>query len=127
MFKPKSTTKRARSIIRNEIHHFYGNQVTNTRRNPLDVMREDADNYNAGRLPREKLSDWQKGTGLVDAGCFRIYRDDQASVLEKIFGKEKVAKWSGTKCHQVYGSLIGREYAAMLRRKKKPPKGRKKR
>ncbi|MBQ7243155.1 MAG: hypothetical protein IJS52_03020 [Bacilli bacterium] len=127
MFKPKSTTKKARALIRGEIAHFYGNQVTNTNRKPIEVMREDADNYNAGRLPREKLSDWQKGTGLVDAGCFRIYHDDQASFLEKIYGKDRVSKWSGTKCHKVYGSLIGREYAALLRKKTKPPKTKKRR
>ena len=126
-YRPKSTTKRARSLIRGEIRHFYGPSVTGSGKPSVVIMSEDANNYNAGKLPRIKLTDRQKGQGLVDAGCFRIYRDDQASVLEKIFGKEKVAKWSGTKCHQVYGSLIGREYAAMLRRKKKPPKGRKKR
>lgn len=118
--KPVSTTKRAKGLIRGEIAHFYGRGVTNTRRKPISVMREDANNYNAGQLPRVKLTDRQKGAGLVDAGCFRIYHDDQARFLAKIYGKDRVAKWSGTKCHQVYGSLIGREYEAMLRAEGKP-------
>ncbi|MCR5348892.1 MAG: hypothetical protein K6E59_04715, partial [Bacilli bacterium] len=63
----------------------------------------------------------------VDAGCFRIYHDDQVSFLEEIYGKDRVSKWSGTKCHKVYGSLIGREYAALLRKKTKPPKTKKRR
>ena len=82
-------------------------------------MSEDANNYNAGKLPRIKLTDRQKGQGLVDAGCFRIYHADQAKFLEGIYGRDVVSKWSGTKCHQVYGALIGREYAAMLRSQKR--------
>lgn len=128
MFKPKSTTKKAKSLIRGEITHFYGNQMTGTKRRPISIMREDADNYNAGRLPREKLTDAQKGAGLVDAGCFRIYADDQKEFLGQFYGKSAVSRWSGTKCHQVYRHLIGREYAAILHKKKtKPPKYRRKR
>lgn len=118
-YRPKSTTKKAKSLIRGEIRKFYGTQVTGTDKKPLTIMREDADNYNAGKIPRIKLTDREKGQGLVDAGCFRIYRDDQAKFLEGIYGKDAVSKWSGTKCHQVYGSLIGREYAAMLRAQKR--------
>ncbi len=125
--KQYSTTKQAKNLIRGEIRHFYGNQVTGTKRKPIDVMREDADNYNAGEIPRIKLTDRRKGAGLVDAGCFRIYHDDQAKFLERIYGKEKVARWSGTKCHMIYRDLVGREYDAMLREGRRAKAARKKR
>ncbi len=113
----KSTTKQAKALIRREIKHFYGTQVTGTNKPAIVIMREDADNYNGGRLPRFCLTNWAKGSALVDAGCFRIYTDDQREFLRKIYG-DSVNAWSGTKCHRVYASLIGREYAYLVRHMK---------
>jgi len=114
-FRPRSLTKRARSLIRGEITHFYGPTMTGSRKKAIKVMEVDANNYNCGDFPSKKHTDWQKGSGLVDAGCFRCYHDDQAEFLKQIYG-DKVKKWPGDKIHKTYASLIGREYAAMKRK-----------
>lgn len=74
-------------------------------------MKEDAEAYSAGR----GTSDWNKGKELVNAGCFACYHEDQKVMLSKIYGKRNIDNWSGDKIHNTYGSLIGREYASMLR------------
>lgn len=112
-FKPKSTTKKAKSIIRNEIKGYYGNDSENRTygRDFLKNMQEDADAYSEGR----GKSDWNKGKELVNAGYFACYYNDQRKMLSKIYGKKNVDKWDGDKVHNTYGNLIGREYASMLR------------
>lgn len=112
-FKPKSTTKKAKSIIRNEIKGYYGNDSKNRTygRDFLKNMQEDADAYSEGR----GKSDWNKGKELVNAGCFACYYNDQRKMLSKIYGKKNVDKWDGDKVHNTYGNLIGREYASMLK------------
>ena len=119
---PKSMTKRAKSLIRGEISSFYGPAMTGSKKRAIKAMREDAESYNCGSY-RKGLSDWQKGSGLVDAGCFRIWHDEQREFLAKIYGKKRVAKWPGDKVHKTYASLIGREYAAMLKPKKRKASG----
>lgn len=78
-------------------------------------MKEDAEACSAGKW----ISDWNKGKELVNSGCFACYYDDQRKMLSKIYGKKNVDKWDGQKVHNTYGNLIGREYASMLREKKK--------
>lgn len=113
-FRPKSTTKKAKSIIRSEIRHYYADDVANRRygKNYIKNMQQDANSYSAG----SGLSDWGKGKELVNAGCFACYYSDQRKMLNKIYGKKNVDKWSGDKIHNTYGNLIGREYASMLRK-----------
>lgn len=112
-FRPKSTTKTAKNIIRNEIRSYYSPKEYGTR-SSVEAMKIDADSYSYGR----GKSDWVKGKELVNAGCFACYYNDQAKMLSKIYGKRNVDKWDGSKIHDVYGNLIGREYAAMLREKR---------
>ncbi len=116
-FKPKSTTKKAKSIIRNEIKSYYGDDSENRTygKNFLKNMKQDADSYSEGR----GKSDWIKGKELVNAGCFACYYSQQQKMLNKIYGKRNVDKWDGQKIHNTYGNLIGREYASMLRENKK--------
>lgn len=115
-FKPKSTTKEAKKIIRNEIKGYYGNDSENRTygKDFLKNMQEDANSYSAGR----GTSDWNKGKELVNAGCFACYYNDQRKMLSKIYGKRNVDNWSGDKVHNTYGNLIGREYAQMLKERK---------
>lgn len=116
-FKPKSTTKKAKSIIRNEIKSYYGDDSENRTygKNFLKNMKQDADSYSEGR----GKSDWIKGKELVNAGCFACYYSQQQKMLNKIYGKRNVDKWDWQKIHNTYGNLIGREYASMLRENKK--------
>ena len=115
-FKPKSTTKEAKKIIRDEINYYYGHGrekeygcIT-----AVEAMQKDANSYSAGR----RTSDWNKGKELVNAGCFACYYSDQRVMLSKIYGKANVLNWDGQKVHDTYANLIGREYASMLREQK---------
>ena len=122
-FKSKSTTKKAKSIIRGEIKSYYAPSNCGYGRSALENMRGDANSYSAGR----GTSDWNKGKELVNAGCFACYYDDQRKMLSKIYGKKNVDKWDGDKVHNTYGNLIGREYASMLREKQRAKKSVRKR
>lgn len=123
-FKPKSTTKEAKNIIRSEIINKYKDEDYGDKKmSPLQKMKIDADHYNAGEYPRYKLSDYRKGAGLVDGGCFRCYYSDQAEFLSKIYGEKNVSTWPNQKIHDTYKHLIGREYNSMLREQER--KGRK--
>ena len=123
-FKPKSTTKEAKQIIRREIkgNYGYGREKEYGVKTAVEAMRIDANNYSVGR----GTSDWNKGKELVNAGCFACYYDDQRKMLSKIYGKRNVDKWDGQKVHNTYGNLIGREYASMLKEKQKSKKSVKK-
>ncbi len=114
-FKPKSTTKKAKSIIRSEIKGYYSPSMRGGGKSTLANMKADADAYSYGR----GKSDWTKGKELVNAGCFACYYSQQQKMLNKIYGKRNVDKWDGEKIHNTYGNLIGREYASMLRESKK--------
>lgn len=115
-FKPKSTTKEAKSIIRREIKSYYGNgrEKEYGVKSAVEAMQIDANSYSEGR----GTSDWNKGKELVNAGCFACYYNDQRKMLSKIYGKRNVDNWSGEKVHNTYGNLIGREYAQMLKERK---------
>lgn len=116
----KSTTKKARGIIRNEaLSRFstdYGGYDDKLTR--LQRMKKQADSANAGSNKRW-VSDYNKAKYLVDTGYYRCYYSDQAEFLSKIFGKKTVDKWEGDKIHGTYSHLIAREYDAMLREKEK--------
>lgn len=124
-YKPRSTTKQAKEIIRNEIKLFYGD---GSGKDFLSNMKYDADRYNGGFLSRYPKSDQVKGAALVDAGNFACYSatfedeftsiNSQSRMLSKIYGEENVGNWDGVKIHNTYKNLIGREYAAMLRERK---------
>lgn len=117
-FKPKSTTKEAKSIIRGEIKSYYSPSMKGGGKSALSNMKQDADAYSYGY----GKSDMIKGKELVNAGCFACYYSQQQKMLNKIYGKKNVDKWSGEKIHNTYGNLIGREYASMLREREKKEK-----
>jgi len=114
-FRPKSTSKRAKSIIRSEIRSYCFPSYRGGGKSTLSNMQRDANAYSAGF----GLSDWNKGKELVNAGCFACYYSDQKKMLAKIYGKQNVEKWDGNKIHNTYGNLIGREYASMCRESKR--------
>ena len=117
-FKPKSTSKAAKSVIRSEIRRYYSGRSYGTRTSVLDNMKANADAYNCGDSEKVRHSDYQKGAGLVDGGDLACYYSDQKKMLRKIYGKS-VDDWSGEKTHATYRHLIGREYDAMLREREK--------
>ncbi len=121
-YKPKSTTKKAKTLIRSEALSIFGKAYGYTdNRTRLQRMQDNANAYNDGKVHRRgyPVSDYRKGAGLVDAGCYRCYYSDQAEFLAKIYGKKNVETWSGEKIHSTYSHLIGREYAAMLEEERK--------
>jgi len=110
MEQHKNMTKEAKQVIRAEIRKYYGSKSNNG----IDAMRKDAERSWSGH--REK-NNWKKGKALVDDGCFACYHVDQAKMLSKIYGKKQVNEWDEKTIHNLYGNLIGREYAAMLNEK----------
>lgn len=115
-FKPKSTTKAAKQIIRKEMLGYFSSSDYGVRSN-FDAIRSQVEATTAGDYRFRNTTDWDKCKKLVDDGFFAVYYDDQAKMLSKIYGK-KVENWTGHKIHETYSNLIGREYAAMLREKK---------
>lgn len=109
--KSKSTTLEAKKVIRGEIKKYFNPREYGVR-STVDAMKKDADAYNADR--RGRVSDYEKGSALVDAGCMACYYDDQRVMLGKIYGKDNVKNWDGEKVHNTYKHLVGREYNAML-------------
>ena len=114
-FKPKSTTKKSKQIIRDEIRAYYSPSRKGCGRSSLSNMKMDADAYNGGWYGSRTAPDYVKGAALVDGGCFACYYNDQRKMLGKIYGKQAVDSWDSQKVHNTYKHLIGREYAAMLR------------
>ena len=98
-FKPKSTTKKAKQIIRNEIFNYYGygREKEYGVKSAVEAMSKDANSYSAGY----GKSDWGKGKEFVNAGCFACYYSDQKQMLSKIYGKRNVDKWDGNKVHEL--------------------------
>lgn len=110
-FKPKSTTKKAKAIIRKEMLSYFPAREYCTKTN-LDAMKSDAE---AASVHSKFSNDYVKGERLVDAWCLACSYYDQKKMLSKIYGKGNVAKWGCNKTHDTYRHLVGREYAAMLR------------
>lgn len=117
-YSPKSTTKKAKKVIQNEMKYYYGGDDYGNRasKDYIENMKRDAE---ACADNRSIYGDWNKGKELVNAGCFACYYSDQRKMLNKIYGKRTVDKWDGHKVHETYGNLIGREYASELRKRRK--------
>lgn len=115
-FRPKSNTKKAKNIIRKEMLSYFDPKEYGTKTR-LAAMKKDADSGNGGVYGNRKATDYQKGAYLVDAGCLAIW--DQYKMLGKIYGKNNVKNWTNDKKHNVYKHLIGREFASMLKEKRK--------
>lgn len=110
--KSRSTSAEAKKIVRGEIKKYFNPREYGVR-STVDAMKKDADAYNADR--RGRVTDYEKGAALVDAGSLACYHSDQSVMLGKIYGKANVDSWDGEKIHGTYKHLIGREYNAMLR------------
>ena len=112
-FKPRSTSKKAKSIIRNEIKHYYGRDCQKDYgvNSSIEAMRLDANACTRGR----NLSDWDRGRELAKAGNLAYATYSQRVMLSKIYGKKNVSTWNDSKVFDTYTNLIGREYADMLR------------
>jgi len=115
----KSTSKKAKEIIRSEIRAYYNPKRKGGGRSSLENMKKAANHYNGGYISRYPKSDYTKGAALVDAAAFAIGRHNQAVMLDKIYGKDNVNNWDNDKIHNTYKHLIGREYDSMLRKKEK--------
>lgn len=115
-FKPKSTSQKAKTIIRNEMLSYFPAREYGVKSN-LQAMKKDADAGNGGRYGYS--SDYEKGSYLVQGGCCAISYYDQRKMLAKIYGKQNVDNWPDDKVFNTYKHLIGREYAAMLRERNK--------
>ena len=112
----KSTSKEAKEIIRKEMLSFFPAREYGTRTR-FDAMKKDAEAYNGGYGTKRRVSDYEKGAGLVDAASLAVY--DQDRMLGKIYGKKNVAEWDMEKRHNTYRHLVGREYAAMCEEQRK--------
>ena len=117
---PKSTTKEAKKLIRSEALSIFTNDrySEKDKRTRIERMKDQADASYSGYNSRY-ASNYSKGKQLVDDGNYRVYYDDQADFLKKIYGKKTVESWSGNKIHATYAHLIAREYEAMLREDEK--------
>jgi hypothetical protein len=111
-FKPKSTTVKAKKIIRSEIHGYYSpkNRPDYSGNTTAQNVALDAQSGWHNGIPN---TDYHKGANLVDSGCFACYYNDQRKMLGQIYGKDNVEKWDGQKVHQTYKHLIAREYTNM--------------
>lgn len=118
-FRPRSTTKEAKKIIRNEMLSYFNPKDHRGAKTRLDAMKKDADSGNGGTYGKKYVSNYEKGKYLVDAGCCACYYSDQMKMLSKIYGKSNVNKWDGRKIHSTYSHLIAREYSAMLNERKR--------
>lgn len=114
-FKPKSTTKKAKEIIRKEMLGYFSAKDYGVKSN-LQAMKVQAD---FAADPRYDITDYRKARRLVDGGSLACYYSDQSKTLAKIYGKENVEKWDGNKIHSTYSHLVGREYSSMLAEKQK--------
>ena len=123
-FKPKSTTKAAKSIIRNEMDGYYSpeSRPDYGGKSTIENMTIDGNSATDGDyMYRGYVSPYRKAAALVDGGCFACYYSQQSKMLGKIYGQENVESWTGHKIHSTYRHLIGREYAAMIREQNNKP------
>lgn len=116
-----SNSNRAKNIIRQEIRNYYGDKnYTSIQGGYTSVKGMLADSKHFEDYPENRrygISTYRKGVELVNNGCFACYYNQQAEMLEKIYGKQKVKQWlekNPHKIHEVYAHLIGREFAEMV-------------
>lgn len=113
----RSNCAKAKKIIREEmLGYFNPNERGSSARSALDVMKIEAEGACDNR--EINCSNHYKGAKLVQIGDLACSYYDQAVMLKKIYG-DKVDEWDGTKIHNTYKNLVGREYAAMLSEREK--------
>ena len=92
-YKIKSTSNKAKKIIRDEIKAYGWNK--NSLKDQIDY--DGSINY------------YQGGKRLAEDGSFACYYYQTDEMLGKIYGKENVKKWSDKKKWSTYTHLVGRE------------------
>ncbi len=97
-FKPKSTTNKAKSIIRREISGYDWN-----------AKRIQSQINNFRKYDRDVVNGYTGGKKLVEGGSFACYFNQTDNMLNKIYGKNNVANWSDDKKWNTYKHLISRE------------------
>ncbi|MBN3490546.1 hypothetical protein JV173_03355 [Acholeplasma equirhinis] len=117
----KSTSNKAKNIIRREILSAYNGESKSTRTR-FKMFKRDADAGNGGT--RGYTSNYRKGAYMVESGMLRIPNHDIAmNFLSKIYGKKKAEKFlNDGKAFNIYKHLIGREYDSMIREQRSNPK-----
>ena len=97
-YKPKSTSNKAKEIIRAEIKSYDWNK--NSLKNQIDDFK---------KYERNVSTYYQGGKKLVSDGNFACYYHQTDNMLNKIYGKENVKKWSNQKKWDTYTHLVSRE------------------
>lgn len=97
-FKPKSTTLKSKKIIRDEIKSCDWN--AKRIKNQIDDFK---------KYDREVFNGYSGGKKLVEGGSFACYYSQTEPMLNKIYGKDNVSKWSGEKKWNTYKHLVSRE------------------
>ena len=96
--KIKSTSNKAKQIIRDEIRSYNWNK--NSLKNQIDDFKKYERNVNTY---------YQGGKKLVSDGSFACYYHQTDKMLNKIYGHENVKKWSNEKKWNTYTHLVSRE------------------
>lgn len=97
-FKPKSTTKKAKGIIRREISGYDWN---------AERIKDQIDSFR--KHDRDVVNGYTGGKKLVEGGSFACYFSQTDNMLGKIYGKKNVENWSDEKKWETYKHLISRE------------------
>lgn len=97
-FKPKSTTNKAKGIIRSEIKSYEWNASS---------LKDQIDSFR--KYDRSVVNGYTGGKKLVEGGSFACYYSQTDDMLGKIYGKKNVDTWSDEKKWNTYMHLIARE------------------
>ena len=97
-FRPKSNTTKAKGIIRSEIRGCGWN---------AQRLKSQIDSFRS--YDRNVFNGYSGGKKLVEDGSFACYYDQTDDMLNKIYGKKNVDKWSNEKKWNTYKHLISRE------------------
>ncbi len=97
-FKPKSTSNKAKYIIRNEIKSYDWNAKR---------LKDQIDSFKT--YDRNVFNGYSGGKKLVSGGSFACYYSQTDDMLGKIYGKKNVAGWSNDKKWNTYSHLMSRE------------------
>lgn len=100
-FKPKSTTTKAKGIIRREISGYDWN---------AKKLKGQIDSF---RKHDRHVNGYTGGKKLVEYGSFACYFSQTDNMLGKIYGKKNVSEWSNEKKWNTYKHLISREIDAI--------------
>lgn len=96
----KSTSNKAKGIIRREIAAYDWN---------AKKLKDQIDSFNTYPRHVRPATPYHAGRKLVEGGCFACYYPETDEMLGRIYGKDKVKKWSNEKKWDTYTHLLSRE------------------